>query len=383
MGNDDIRPFTISVPDEVLTDLRDRLHRTRWPEGGYAKKWDQGIPPAYLREVCTYWADEYDWRASEARMNALPQYLTTIDGVDIHFFHVVSPHADATPMILTHGWPGSYVEYLKVIGPLTNPTAYGGSADDAFHVVVPSIPGFAFSGKPTRSGWDIPHVAKAWTELMDRLGYARYVSSGTDWGATVAAEMGLLEHPDRLIGLYLNFAFADPEKYDFGPPTNEENGFHAVADDYFAWENGYSVQQSTRPLTLAHGLSDSPAFQAAWVIEKFGMWADCDREPESVFTRDELIDNVMTYWVNDAGLSSARIYFESYKWVHATIPEVASPTAYTAAKDLFRYSERELRTRFSDLRYYGTVDVGGHFLAFEQPASFVDEARAALRSFST
>lgn len=381
MNKTDIRPFTISVPDEVLTDLRDRLSRTRWADSGYAAGWDQGIPSDYLRALCAYWTNEYDWRSSEARFNAVPQFLTEIDGVDIHFFHVRSQHADATPVILTHGWPGSFVEYMKVIDPLTNPTAHGGTADNAFHVVVPSMPGFAFSGKPAESGWDVPHVAKAWTTLMARLGYDRYVASGTDWGATVAAEMGVLEDPSRLIGLYLNFAFANPEKYDFGAATPEEEAFQAVNGNYFAWENGYSVQQSTRPLTLAYGLSDSPAFQAAWVVEKFGVWADCDRDPAKVFTYDELLDNVMTYWVNDAGLSSARIYFESYKWVHETIADVSVPTAYTAAKDLFRFSERELKTRFSDLRYYQAVEAGGHFLAFEQPETFVSEMRAAAASF--
>ncbi|HEY3701592.1 MAG TPA: epoxide hydrolase, partial [Acidimicrobiales bacterium] len=319
----EITPFRIDVPEAVLTDLRDRLRRTRWPEAETVDDWSQGIPLTYMQDLCRYWTDEYDWRRSEARLNAFPQFRTTIDGLGIHFVHVRSPGEDALPLIITHGWPGSIVEFHKVIGPLTDPAAHGGDPADAFHVVCPSLPGYGFSDKPARHGWGVDRIARAWAELMARLGYRRYGAQGGDWGAAVTTSMG---HQDveHLAGTHLNMPVALPDPATMGDLSEAEQAALAALTQYDQWDSGYSKQQSTRPQTLGYGLVDSPAGECAWIVEKFWSWTDCDGDPLNVLTRDDLLDNVMLYWVPGTGASSGRLYWESLR--HFDREPVAVPT---------------------------------------------------------
>ena len=274
-----ISPFRIDTPAEVLDDLRRRLHATRWPEAEPVDDWSQGIPLAYLQDVCAYWADGYDWPARAERLNAFPQFTTEIDGVDIHFLHVRSPHDHALPLVITHGWPGSIAEFEEVIGPLTDPTAHGGSADDAFHVVCPSLPGYGFSGKPSETGWGVEHIADAWGVLMDRLGYDRFLAQGGDWGSMVTTCIGM-RNPDHCMGIHLNMPLALPDPDTMDSLTEAEMGAIGAFDHYQKQESGYSKQQSTRPQTLGYGLVDSPAGQAAWILEKFHAWTDNDGTPD-------------------------------------------------------------------------------------------------------
>lgn len=374
---DPVRPFRIEIPEADLVDLRDRLARTRWPEPETVDDWSQGIPLAYTRELCDHWATRYDWRATEARLNALPQFLTAIDDLDIHFVHVRSPVDGALPIVLTHGWPGSIVEFEKAIGPLVDPVAHGGDAADAFHVVVPSLPGYGFSGKPTGTGWSVERIAGAWAQLMARLGYRRYGAQGGDWGAMVTASLGH-QDPEHVAGIHLNMPMVAPGSLDLVGLTADEQ----VALDSFAdhrrWGTGYSKEQSTRPQTVGYGLVDSPAGQAAWIIEKFWAWTDCDGHPEHVLSRDELLDNVMLYWLPATAASSARLYWESF--VRPGFDEVTVPTGCSIfPKEIMRMSRRWAATRFTDIVYWNELDRGGHFAAFEQPGAFVDELRAFFR----
>jgi len=375
--SDAVRPFRIEVPEADLVDLHERLTRTRWPEAETVDDWSQGIPLAYTQELCHYWATSYDWRATEARLNTVPQFVTELDGLDIHFLHLRSPHPGALPLVLTHGWPGSFVEFEKVLGPLTDPVAHGGAAGDAFDVVVPSLPGYGFSGKPTATGWTVGRTASAWAALMARLGYHRYGAQGGDWGAMVTATLGHLD-PAHLAGIHLNMPLAAPGSFDVSDLTDSE----VAALESFAahrnWGTGYSKEQSTRPQTVGYGLVDSPVGQAAWIVEKFWAWADCDGHPEHVFSRDELLDNVMLYWLPAAAASSARLYWESF--VRPGFDEVSVPTGCSVfPKEIMRMSRRWAATRFTDIRYWNELDRGGHFAAFEQPATFVDEVRAFFR----
>jgi epoxide hydrolase len=375
----EITPFRVEIEEAQIEDLRERLARTRWPEKEPVEDWSQGTPLAYVQELCAYWRQSYDMRRAEAQLNAHPQFRATIDGLGIHFLHVRSPHEDALPLVMTHGWPGSVVEFLKVIGPLADPTAHGGDASDAFHLVIPSIPGYGFSEKPGAPGWSIERIARAWASLMPALGYERYGAQGGDWGALVTTAMGQLGD-ERLAGVHLNMAIANPAALaELGEPTGVEQQQLGLFGHYLEWENGYSTQQSTRPQTLGYGLADSPAGQCAWIVEKFKAWADCDGHPENVFSRDELLDNVMLYWLPGTGASSARLYWESYKGALASFDPVPAPAAYSVFKDIFQFSERWIRTRFTDLRYYNVVERGGHFAAMEQPAAFASEVRAAFR----
>lgn len=375
-----LHEFRVEISDEEIEDLRRRLRATRWPDDETVEDWSQGVPRNYVQELCAYWVDEYDMRRVEGRLNAFPQYRTEIDGLDIHFLHVRSPRADATPLIMTHGWPGSVVEFLNVLGPLTDPAAHGGDAADAFHVVVPSLPGYGFSGKPSSPGTGIERIAATWDALMSRLGYDRYFAQGGDWGALVTCEMAMLA-PDGLKGIHLNVALASPEALaQLGEPSEEEQDQLAKLAHYLEHEAGYSTQQSTRPQTLAYGLADSPAGQCAWIVEKFFSWADCDGHPENAVSRDELLDNVMVYWLANAAASSARLYWESFKKAMATFDEIAVPSAYSLfPRETVAISERWLRTRFSGLRSYSRAPRGGHFAALEQPGIFVDEVRNGLR----
>ena len=375
--NDTVRPFRIETPEADLVDLHERLARTRWPEAETVDDWSQGIPLTYTRALCDYWDAGYDWRATEERLNALPQFVTEIDGLDIHFVHVRSPHPGALPIVLTHGWPGSFIEFEKAIGPLVDPLAYGGDAADAFDVVCPSLPGYGFSAKPTKPGWSVERIARAWATLMERLGYGRYGAQGGDWGAMVTASLGH-QDPAHVAGIHLNMPLAAPGSFDLTDLTPEEVAALESFADHRSWGTGYSKEQSTRPQTVGYGLVDSPVGQAAWIIEKFCAWSDCDGHPEHVFTRDELLDNVMLYWLPAAGASSARLYWESF--VRPGFDEVTVPTGCSIfPKEIMRMSRRWAATRFTDIRYWNELDRGGHFAAFEQPAVFVDEVRSFFR----
>jgi pimeloyl-ACP methyl ester carboxylesterase len=370
-----ITPFEIEVPDSALEDLRDRLARTRWADAQTVEDWSQGVPLAYLEELCEYWRTAYDWRRAERQFNAIPQFRAELDGLGIHFLHARSRHEDALPLLITHGWPGSVVELLKVIGPLSDPTAHGGQAADAFHVVCPSLPGYGFSDKPARSGWSVQRIAGAWAELMSRLGYGRYGAQGGDWGAAITMEMGA-RGGSELAGIHVNMPLADPAALAaLGEPTDQERAALESFARYRRWDSGYSRQQSTRPQTLGYGLVDSPAGQCAWIIEKFWSWTDCDGHPENVLTRDELLDNVMMYWLPATGASSARLYWESFG--RGDFSPIAVPSGCSIfPKEIFGISRRWAATRFTDLRYWHELPRGGHFAAFEQPEVFVDELRA-------
>ena len=379
-----MKPFRIEIPGADLRDLRERLARTRWPEAQTAEDWSQGVPLAHLTELCGYWGERYDWRATETRLNALPQFRTMIDGLGIHFLHVRSPHAGALPLVITHGWPGSIVEFLKVIGPLTDPVAHGGDAADAFHVVCPSLPGYGFSDKPARPGWGIERIAAAWALLMARLGYGRYGAQGSDWGTSISASVGQ-QDPGHVAGIHLTPPLAPPDTATFDDLTEREREALASMEHSAEWDSGYSQEQSTRPQTIGYALVDSPAALCAWIIEKFWAWTDSDGHPENVLTRDELLDNVMLYWLPGTGASSARLYWESSRQVNEWISgptddTVAVPTGCSIfPKEIQRPSRRWAEKRFLDIRYWNEPDRGGHFAAFEQPDLFVEEVRAFFR----
>lgn len=373
-----IEPFHIEIAEADLADLRDRLARTRFPEAEPVNDWSQGIPLAYVKDVANYWANGYDWRACEARLNRFDHFITEIDGLDIHFIHAPSPHVDALPLVMTHGWPGSIVEFLKVVEPLRNPTEHGGSPADAFHVVCPSLPGYGFSGKPTESGWGVERIAAAWDRLMSRLGYDRYVAQGGDWGSVVTTNIGMLDS-GGCIGIHTNMPVAAPD----GEQMDNLSEAELTALDAFAhydkWDSGYSKQQSTRPQTLGYGLVDSPVGQLAWILEKFWAWTDNQGSPEDALTRDELLDNVMLYWLTGSGASSARLYWESFgNFADGTVD---IPTAVSAfPKEIIRTSQRWAANRYTNIVSWNELDVGGHFAAFEQPEVFVDELRNGFRS---
>lgn len=374
-------PFHVNISDDAIADLRNRLLATRWPEAETVDDWSQGVPLDYVRDVCDYWAEKYDWRRFEAKINAFEQGITTIDGLDIHFVHAPSTEPNATPLIIVHGWPGSVVEHLDIIEPLRNPAAHGGDARDAYHVVVPSLPGYGFSGKPTGRGWSVERIAAAWVELMQRLGYQRFYVQGGDWGAGVAATMGYAQ-TEAVAGIHVNLALCSPDELmKLGEPTAEEMGQLGKFQNYLDWESGYSQQQSTRPQTLGYGLTDSPAGQCAWILEKFKAWTDCEGHPENVISRDIMLDNISLYWFTATAASSARLYWESFKNLLVDFTPVTVPAAYSCfPEDLFTMTERWARTRFTDLRYYSQPDRGGHFPSLEQPQQFVTEVRNGLRA---
>jgi epoxide hydrolase len=379
-----VRPFRIEIPDAELRDLRERLRRTRWAEEATVEDWSQGVPRAYMQELCDYWAEQYDWRATEARLNALPQFRAEVNGIGIHFIHIRSPHADALPLVITHGWPGSIVEFLKVIGPLTDPTAHGGDAADAFHLVCPSLPGYGFSDKPAQRGWNVQRIADAWTRLMAGLGYERYGAQGSDWGTSISSSVGQRDG-DHVAGIHLTPPLAPPDPATFDDLTERERAALASLEHSAEWDSGYSQEHATRPQTIGYALVDSPAALCAWIIEKFWAWTDCDGHPENVLTRDELLDNLMLYWLPRTGASSARLYWESIRQVNEWISgrsedTVSVPTGCSIfPKELQRPSRRWAEKRFLDIRYWNEPERGGHFAAFEQPELFVDEVRAFFR----
>jgi epoxide hydrolase len=384
MMSDQVAPFRIQIPQADLRDLRERLARTRWSEAETVTDWSQGVPRRYLQELCRYWAEGYDWRATEARLNGLPQFRTVLDGLGIHFLHVRSPHQEALPLIITHGWPGSIVEFLKVIGPLADPTGHGGEAADAFHLVCPSLPGYGFSDKPTQPGWDVERIANTWARLMARLGYPRYGAQGGDWGTSVSTSIAQ-QDPEHVAGIHLNPPLAGPDPATLDDLTEGERAALASLEHAAEWDSGYSQEHATRPQTIGYALVDSPAALCAWIVEKFWAWTDCDGHPENVLTRDELLDNVMLYWLPGTGASSARLYWESIRQVNrwisgSTDDTVAVPTGCSIyPKELQRPSRRWAEKRFLDIRYWNELDKGGHFAAFEQPELFVNEVRAFFR----
>ena len=375
--NTDITPFQIAIPESDLDDQPTRLEHTRWPESELVDDWTQGIPLSYLKEVCDYWKTSYNWRTVEKRLNALPQYTTKIDGLDVYFIHIRSSNEDARPLLLTHGWPGSVIEFLKVIGPLTEPVQYGASEAESFHLVIPALPGFGFSEKPSKTGWSVDKIARAWSELMLRLGYTKYLAQGGDWGAAITASIGA-QDPEHCIGLHTNMPVVAPSGELLENLTTLEEDALRARQFYQDWDSGYSKQQSTRPQTLGYSLVDSAAGQAAWILEKFYQWTDCNGHPENVLSRDELLDNVMLYWLTASGASSARIYWESF--ASGSNDNVNVPSGCSIfPKEIFKASQRWVETRFKDLRYFNVLDTGGHFAAFEQPELYVQELRACFQ----
>jgi len=380
----DVTEFRVDVPDADLEDLRARLRHARWPERETVVDWSQGVPLAYLRDLCAHWADGYDWRATEARLNALPQFRTVIDGLGVHFIHARSPHRDALPIVITHGWPGSIVEFLKVIGPLTHPSAHGADAADAFHVVCPSLPGYGFSDKPASQGWGIERIARAWTVLMSRLGYGRYGAQGSDWGTSISASIAQ-QDPEHVVGIHLTPPLAPPDPATFDDLSDRERAALESLEQSAEWDSGYSREHATRPQTIGYALVDSPTALCAWIIEKFWAWTDSGGHPENVLTRDELLDNLMLYWVPAAGASSARLYWESIRqvneWISGPVRDrVTVPTGCSIfPRELQRPSRRWAEKRFLDIRYWNELERGGHFAAFEQPELFVEEVRAFFR----
>lgn len=380
----DPKPFIIEAAAADLDELRRRLRDTRWPDAETPDDWSQGVPVAYAREFCEYWANEYDWPARQARINGFDQFITGIEGLDIHFLHVRSPETGARPLLITHGWPGSIVEFLKVIGPLTDPVSHGGGPGDAFHVICPSLPGYAWSGKPTAPGTGVERIAHLWDRLMESLGYAHYFAQGGDWGAAVTTAIGM-QNRGRCRGIHLNMPSGAPTEEALANPTDRDRLALERGRAYQDWDSGYSKQQSTRPQTLGYGLADSPAGQAMWILEKFWRWTDCDGHPENVLSRDELLDNIMLYWLTNSGASSARLYWESFNQAFAGGgTPVALPTGCSIfPKEIFPIPRSWAEARYPNLVYWNELDKGGHFAAFEQPELFVGEMRACFRTIES
>lgn len=383
MSHAQIEAVHLAVADADLADLHERLDRVRWPEGRTVTGTSQGPTPEKLRALVEHWRDRYDWRRCETYLNDLGQFRTTVDGLDIDFVHVRSPEPDALPLLMTHGWPGSVLEFRKVIGPLTDPVAHGGQARDAFHLVLPTLPGFGFSAKPAETGWDLRRIAGAWITLMDRLGYNRWAAQGGDLGCGVTDEMAR-RVPAGLIGMHLNFAMFGPTADEIADATPEEQAMLASAK-YF-WDNlsGYAKEQSTRPQTIGYSLADSPAGLAAWIYAMFQDTCGTPGDAEASFTLDELLDDIMLYWLPNSAASAARLYWEMTQaaWsAPATIGDPTTiPTGFTMSpQEHVRKSRRWLERRYSNVIYFNELHAGGHFTALEQPAGFVDDVRATFR----
>lgn len=368
----EVRPFTLAVPEAALDDLRVRLAQTRWPEGETVNDWSQGTPLAELQALCGYWQQGYDWRRCEARLNALGQFKTELQGLDIHFLHVRSPREDALPLLITHGWPGSVVEFLGVIDALTNPPP----GELAFHVVAPSLPGFGFSGKPTEPGWGVPKIAFCWIELMARLGYASWVAQGGDWGAIVTTALGMIK-PSGCLGIHLNMPFTRPLPEELAQPDPGDLKALAALKHYQDWDSGYSKQQSTRPQSVGYGLVDSPAGLAGWIFEKMWAWTDNSGSPYDALSKDQILDNIMLHWLPATGASSARIYWESFNATGEISVEL--PTAVSAfPKEILPTPRKWAERTYRNIVHWGEMEQGGHFAAWEQPKAFVRELRTAF-----
>jgi epoxide hydrolase len=379
---DGLRPFRVAVPQAALDDLRERLARTRWPDELPGVGWSRGVPLGYLRGLAEYWRDGYDWRAHEARLNARPQHTTEIDGQTIHFLHVRSPEPDALPLLLTHGWPGSVVEFLDVLGPLTDPRAHGGHPGDAFHLVIPSLPGFGFSTPLRGPGWDTNRVARAWAELMRRLGYTRYGAQGGDTGSVVSPALGRFD-PEHVVGVHSNglAAFTPLEPAEQDGLTAAERARLAAAEERVRDGTAYAVLQATRPQTLAYGLTDSPAGQLAWIVEKFQEWTDPARAlPEDAVDRDLLLTNVSLYWLTGTAGSSAQLYYEAgHSGAWGAAEKSATPTGvavFPGDASIRRTVERE-----HTVVHWSEFDRGGHFAAMEAPDLLVGDIRAFFHRF--
>jgi len=385
-----IRPFRVKFSEQDLVDLRKRIDATRWPEQETVADASQGVQLATIRKLARYWTTEYDWRVVEGKLNALPQFITEIDGLDIHFIHVRSKHEDALPLIVTHGWPGSVIELLKIIDPLTNPTAHGGNASDAFHLVIPSIPGFGFSGKPTTTGWDPARMAHAWVALMNRLGYSRFVAQGGDWGAMITDVMAT-QAPPELLGIHLNWVFAVPPDINAAAFTGMPAPEGLSADEKRAYEQldvfykkglGYALEMANRPQTL-YGIADSPVGLAAFLLDhdarSYELIARVFDGLHSGLTRDDVLDNITLYWLTNTAISSARIYWEN-KLPFFTPKGVVIPVAVTAFPDeVCTVPQSWAAQAYPKLMYYNKLDKGGHFAAWEQPHLFSQEVRAGFR----
>lgn len=372
-----IRPFILDVPQSELDDLKARIDLTRWPEKEPVSDWSQGTPLAVLQDLIAYWRNDYDWRRCEARLNALGQYMTEIDGVDIHFLHVRSPRADAMPVVMTHGWPGSVIEFMGVIEQLTNPAD---PAAPAFHLVLPSLPGYGFSGKPSVTGWGVEKIGRAWGELMARLGYDKWFAQGGDWGSVVTTAIGV-QQVAGCIGIHLNMPIARPTEEDLANPTPAELKALGALKHYQDWDSGYSKQQSTRPQTVGYGLVDSPAGLAGWILEKIWAWTDNQGSPWDALSRDQVLDNIMLYWLPRNGASSARLYWESFGSFAAqeiNIPVAASAFPREVLPTPRKWAERNYRK----LVHWGEMERGGHFAAWEQPDDFVRELCASFSAMS-
>ena len=402
-ASDAIRQFNIDVPEAELTELRRRISETRWPERETVMDESQGVPLAMIQELARYWGTDYDWRKCEAKLNALPQFMTEIDGLDIHFIHVRSKHETALPLIVTHGWPGSVIEQLKIIDPLTNPTANGASASDAFHLVVPSLPGYGFSGKPTTTGWDPPHIARAWVVLMKRLGYTQFVSQGGDWGGAITNVMGE-QAPPELLGIHVNFPATIPPDIAKALQANDPPPASLAADEKRAYEQlqllytkrrAYAQIMGTRPQTL-YGLADSPVSLAAWLIDHGDGYAQpaaamtsavlgrtINGHPAGDLTRDDVLDDITLYWLTNTGVSSGRLYWENKVGLYNAV-NVTTPAAVTVFPGENYEAPRGWAERaYHKLIYYNTVDKGGHYAAWEQPQLFSQEVRAGFRPLRT
>ncbi|MFG2480958.1 epoxide hydrolase family protein [Streptomyces fagopyri] len=381
-----IRPFRVNIPEPDLADLRRRIIATRWPDRETVHDQSQGVQLATMKELARYWGTSYNWRHVEEKLNSLPQFKTEIDGLDIHFIHVRSRHANALPIILTHGWPGSILEFLKVIDPLSNPTAHGGRAEDAFHLVIPSIPGYGFSERPTSTGWGPDRIARAWAVLMERLGYEHYVSQGGDWGAVISDKMAV-QQPAGLLGIHVNFPATVPadiaKKLECGDPvpasldTVEKTAYQKLAA-FYKTGSGYSAMMVTRPQTEGYGLTDSPVGLAAWMYDKFAAWTYSDGNPERVLTKDEMLDDITLYWVTNTAVSSSRLYWENNANNFNAV-SVSIPAAITVFPGEIYQAPRSWAARsYHKLFYFHEARKGGHFAAWEVPDIFTDELRAAF-----
>jgi pimeloyl-ACP methyl ester carboxylesterase len=389
----EIRPFQVDIPEEQIDDLRRRIAATRLPSKELVEDRSQGVQLATIQELARYWATDYDWRKAEAKLNALPQFMTEIDGVDIHFIHVRSPHEDALPLIMTHGWPGSVIELLETVGPLTDPTAHGGTPEDAFHLVLPSLPGYGFSGEPTELGWESGRIARAWAELMDRLGYTRYVAQGGDVGAAVTDAMGR-QAPEGLLGIHINLLVASIGLEDQLPAESEqERAAHDAVKTFTTDGFGYFLEQSTRPQTIGYSLLDSPVGLAAWLLDHDTdsyykiSGAFVDGEPVGNLTRESIVDNLTLYWLTGTGASAARWYWETGRAQAAAQaagqapPAVSVPVGFTTFPgEIFAAPRSWVEVVYPDLAYFNEVDRGGHFAAWEEPELFSIEVRAAFSS---
>jgi epoxide hydrolase len=372
----DLVPFKVQVSDEDLADLKRRLRQTRWPDQLPETGWAYGTDTAYLRELCTYWADEFDWRAVERAINGWPQFLTAIDGQQIHFLHVKSTAPSAVPLLLLHGWPGSVLEFQEVIGPLVDPEAYGGSVADAFDIVCPSLPGYGWSGPTREPGWDLTRIARTFAELMDGLGYTRFAVQGGDWGSMIAVRLAQL-HPDRIVGVHLNLILTAGPQPEDGDPTPEEAALVAERSRYGATEEGYVAIQSTKPQTLATALNDSPAGLASWMVDRFHAWTDCDGDLETALSRDSILAAISVYWLTRTAGSAARLYFERRT---SGIPVVLDsrldvPVGCAVFPHEIRRSSRRWAERHYNVQSWTEMPRGGHFAAWEQPDPLVADIR--------